>query len=198
MRAKNSGSSQPAQALEICILAGGLSSRMGRDKGQLRLGRQTLVDHIRQSARQLKVPVRVVYQDAVPRCGPLGGVYTALKRSRASAVLFLSCDMPFVSRELLAKVAGALPKRGLAVFTVIPEMRMGQKAKYGGQARGSMKPQHLESETNFASVPRRGRVGFPFVLRSAALPVVERLLARHERSLQNLAAVLQAKRVRVP
>src|SRR5205809_28859 len=86
---------------EICILAGGLSRRMGRDKTQLRLGSQTMLGRIRFAARTTGLRVQVIRRDCVTRCGPLGGVYTGLKRARARAVLFLACDMPFVTGELI-------------------------------------------------------------------------------------------------
>ncbi len=97
--------------LEIRILAGGLSKRMGRDKSRLRLGRQTILAIVHQTARQTKVPVRVIRKDAVPRCGPLGGIVTALKSSQSDRVLFLACDMPFVTVPLLnrLKKAGSRP-----------------------------------------------------------------------------------------
>lgn len=101
---------------EICLLAGGLSTRMGRDKARLRLGRRTLLGHVRAAARATGRPVRLIRRDLVARCGPLGGIYTALKTSRADAVLFLACDMPFVSAELLQKLLRRAP-RSRAVFT---------------------------------------------------------------------------------
>ena len=101
---------------EICLLAGGLSSRMGRDKARLRLGRRTLLGHVRAVARALALPVRVIRRDLVPRCGPLGGIYTALKTSGTDAVLFLACDMPFVSATLLQTLMVSA-RRAKAVFT---------------------------------------------------------------------------------
>ena len=86
---------------EVCILAGGSSSRMGRDKRRLKLGGATLLQRVKRSTRKLGLPTRVIRRDLVPRCGPLGGVFTALSTSPAEAVLFLSCDMPFVSTGLL-------------------------------------------------------------------------------------------------
>src|SRR6187399_1903646 len=91
-------------SFEICILAGGLSRRMGRNKSRLRLGRRTLLGHIRAEAKKRGFAVRVICRDVVPRCGPLGGIYTALKSTRADAVMFLACDMPFVTAELLLAV----------------------------------------------------------------------------------------------
>src|SRR5205809_379940 len=87
--------------LEICILAGGLSTRLGQDKARLRFGRRTMLSIIRDEAAKVGYPVRVIRRDLVPRCGPLGGIYTALKTTRADAVLFLACDMPFVEKKLL-------------------------------------------------------------------------------------------------
>ena len=89
---------------------------MGRDKARLRLGRRTLLGHVRALAGETGLRVRIVRRDLVPRCGPLGGVYTALKRSRAEAVLFLSCDMPFISRELVAKLLTRFEARREALF----------------------------------------------------------------------------------
>jgi molybdopterin-guanine dinucleotide biosynthesis protein A len=87
---------------EICILAGGLSARMGRDKRRLRLRGKTLLRYVREAALQPNSPLRVIRRDLVPRCGPLGGVYTALKTTRCDRVLFLACDMPFISSEYVA------------------------------------------------------------------------------------------------
>ena len=100
----------------VCILAGGLSSRLGRDKAALRLGRRTLLGHIRARAGELGWPVRVLRRDRVPRCGPLGGIYTALLTGRGPAVLFLACDMPFVSRELLEKILAEFQRSSHALF----------------------------------------------------------------------------------
>ncbi|MDB6056512.1 MAG: Molybdenum cofactor guanylyltransferase, partial [Verrucomicrobiales bacterium] len=48
---------------------------------------------------------------------PLGGIYTGLKTSRADVILFLACDMPWVSVQLLRRVARAISLKTEAVFT---------------------------------------------------------------------------------
>ena len=88
----------------ICILAGGLSGRMGLNKAGLRLGSRTLLRHIRVEAQKTGLPVRVIRHDLVPRCGPMGGVFTGLKTSRAEGEIFLACDMPFVSTRLMERL----------------------------------------------------------------------------------------------
>jgi molybdenum cofactor guanylyltransferase len=86
---------------------------MGRDKSKLRLGNRTLLSHIRTSANQTGLPIRVIRRDLVPRCGPLGGIFTALSTTGAEAILFLSCDMPFISSRLLNRF---LSSAGKAIF----------------------------------------------------------------------------------
>src|SRR5262245_28823740 len=90
--------------LGVCVLAGGRSSRMGQDKARLRLGKRTLLGQVRVTSRALHLPVRIIRHDLVSGRGPLGGILTALKGSRAEAELFLACDMPFVSPALLAQL----------------------------------------------------------------------------------------------
>lgn len=104
----------------VCVLAGGRSSRLGRDKARLRLGRRTLLGHIRATVRKMGLPFRIIRCDLVPQCGPLGGVYTALRTSQADLVLFLACDMPFVSAELLQSMLKALHPRRQALFIQHP------------------------------------------------------------------------------
>lgn len=103
--------------LAVSILAGGLSTRMGRDKARLRIEGRTMLSRVRAVAVALDVPVRVIRKDRVARCGPLGGVLTALGARRAEAELFLACDMPFVTSALLRLMSVRLGRGRLAVFS---------------------------------------------------------------------------------
>lgn len=89
---------------------------MGRTKATLRLGSRSLLGHVRAAAQRLAVPVRVIRHDLRPGCGPLGGIYTALTTSRAAGILFLSCDMPFVSTALLREILRGCRARSPALF----------------------------------------------------------------------------------
>ena len=96
------------------ILAGGKSSRMGKDKGWVLFRKKPLIDYavellggICQSIiisannsayDRLGLPV---YHDIIPDSGPMGGIYTCLKHSPTKQNLVLACDMPFVSGDLL-------------------------------------------------------------------------------------------------
>jgi len=101
---------------EMCVLAGGLSSRMGRDKSKLRLGGRTLLTHARSLGPTLGLPVRIIRNDLTPRCGPLGGIITSLRTTNAEAVIFIPCDMPFLTKRIIEGLIGALRRRDMAVF----------------------------------------------------------------------------------
>lgn len=158
------------RSIEICILAGGESKRMGRDKSRLRLGARTMLGHIRKTALTTGLPVRVIRRDCVLKCGPLGGIYTALKTTKAKAVLFVACDMPLVSAELIQFVLRQSTKR--------PDQR-------GTLSR-------LESVSHPLFVRSRGRAGFPFTLPRSTLATVTERIKACDFSLQNLAKTLRA------
>jgi molybdopterin-guanine dinucleotide biosynthesis protein A len=103
------------------VLTGGASRRMGRPKALLVLGGQTLLERQLRLLREVVSSVGVVgwpadvpfsklplslgrvtcWPDDLPDRGPLGGIYTGLKRSRREYNLFLSCDMPFIDANFL-------------------------------------------------------------------------------------------------
>jgi molybdenum cofactor guanylyltransferase len=98
-----------------CILAGGKSSRYGTDKSLLKIGNNTIIEkmsimlselfseHMIISNRGedyhfLKVPI---YGDIHKNIGPLGGIHSALHHSRTEKIFILSCDLPFMTAELI-------------------------------------------------------------------------------------------------
>ena len=107
--------------LAVFILAGGQSTRMGRDKARLPLGNRSFLQVITETARVLSAPVEVIFDDDVPQCGPIGGIATAFARFRFDAALFLSCDMPLVSAELLKKLVANFQNDQQAIFTTTIE-----------------------------------------------------------------------------
>ena len=97
--------------IEVCILAGGKSSRMGQPKSAMLLEGSPLLHWSRRIAQAAGLPYRVIDRDLSESRGPISGIQTALKTTHANAVIFLSCDMPFVRsstlRQLIAKGAPA-------------------------------------------------------------------------------------------
>lgn len=96
------------------ILAGGVSSRMKRDKALLEVGGVAL---LARTARLLESVVGApsvigdsstyesfglrVIGDEWPGAGPLGGIATALSASSASWNLVVACDLPYLTAEWL-------------------------------------------------------------------------------------------------
>lgn len=99
------------------VMAGGKSSRMGSDKGLVEFGGKPLVQYAIDSLKSVCDNVLIsthnpVYSqfglpliaDEIPDCGPIGGIYSALKASTTDQILVLACDMPFVTSETLLKL----------------------------------------------------------------------------------------------
>jgi molybdopterin-guanine dinucleotide biosynthesis protein A len=90
------------------VLAGGESSRMGRDKALLELAGKPLLCHAVKKLRRVCMDVRVLSSkaelasfaplvpDLHPGCGPMGGMEAALAHSIFDWNLFLAVDMPFL------------------------------------------------------------------------------------------------------
>jgi molybdopterin-guanine dinucleotide biosynthesis protein A len=100
----------------IWILAGGRSSRMGRDKARIVVAGKTLLQHVRSKAAATGLPVRTIRTDLVSRCGPLGGIVTGLTRARSGWCMFLTCDMPLITPRLIAELRRSATKLGRPVF----------------------------------------------------------------------------------
>ncbi len=92
---------------------------MGRDKARVRLGARSLLTHVRTTAETLGLPIRVIRKDIVPPCGPLSGIYTGLQSTRAEAVLFLACDMPFVTEAILHRIIRHFRPRDRGCFATV-------------------------------------------------------------------------------
>jgi len=115
------------------VLAGGLSSRMGRDKGLLPYKGKLMVEYAidilikycdeiiistnNSEYSQLGYPL---VADIYKGKGPLGGIHAGLKASKTMYNIFLSCDMPLINTEAIElliqqitpNVLGLIPKYG--------------------------------------------------------------------------------------
>lgn len=101
------------------ILAGGQSRRLGREKGLLLFGKQTLVEHVSNRLRHVAGEViiatatkkqRKIYSKLLTGCvittdeesgGPLAGVWSALQIVSGKAVAIVGCDMPLISEKAM-------------------------------------------------------------------------------------------------
>ncbi len=111
------------------VLAGGASSRMGRDKALLAIAGEPLVVRTARLVESVAGETTVVgnpemYRllglhavgDDWPSAGPLGGIATALGLSKAPWNLVVACDLPYLTKGWLNYVvARALTSQADAV-----------------------------------------------------------------------------------
>lgn len=99
--------------LAAFVLAGGKSSRMGKDKAFLEYGGRTLLSRGLELAHSITPAVSIVgslakyerhgpvVEDVFPGQGPLAGIHAALRSSQANLNLLMAIDMPLLSQAFL-------------------------------------------------------------------------------------------------
>ncbi|MBU1707282.1 molybdenum cofactor guanylyltransferase [bacterium] len=104
--------------LPAYILAGGESRRYGQDKTLLSWDGEPLILRTVRTAQKVASDVKIVARerdkfefvgipvllDVVERCGPLGGLLTALEDCHAEQCLVLASDMPYLTEEWLSEL----------------------------------------------------------------------------------------------
>jgi molybdenum cofactor guanylyltransferase len=126
------------------ILAGGASTRMGRDKSRLELAGETLIARTLHLLERSRLHPTIVGEpdkftglalgasmipDDTPGVGPLGGIATALRHTRKPWNLIVGCDLPFLTddwiRYLIARATRAHKDAESRFDMVIPENQGG-------------------------------------------------------------------------
>jgi molybdopterin-guanine dinucleotide biosynthesis protein A len=120
---------QPVGDIAAFVLAGGKSSRMGKDKAFLELGGRSLLSRALALAGSLTETVAIVgdgskffpqgrvIDDVYPGQGPLAGIHAALINSDAILNLVLALDIPFIETDFLRYLLSEA-SRSSAVVTV--------------------------------------------------------------------------------
>jgi molybdenum cofactor guanylyltransferase len=87
------------------ILAGGKSTRMGRDKSLLNWHGTTLLEHMFHLLQTVADPVHIVGRDLLPDrqpgLGPLSGIETGIEASSTDANIFVAIDLPLLTENFL-------------------------------------------------------------------------------------------------
>jgi molybdenum cofactor guanylyltransferase len=101
----------------LAIIAGGKSSRIGKNKALLKYRNKTFIENIIEagdsydeilivSNTDVKVEnlnIRIV-KDIFKEYGPMGGIHSALVNAKYEKVLCIACDMPLISKETLNRL----------------------------------------------------------------------------------------------
>lgn len=96
------------------ILAGGKSSRMGTDKGLIKLDGATFIERIINTMKPFVKEIIIVsnnsdydqfgfkrVEDMIKNSGPLAGLHTGLYYSESEYNMVLSCDVPMINSKVL-------------------------------------------------------------------------------------------------
>lgn len=145
------------------ILCGGRSQRMGQDKGLLKLGHITAVEHIYNLLSSVfnnvlfsvnnpdsyKFLDVTVVKDKFMNVGPIGGIHAALEMSSNEKNLVVSCDMPFISEEAIRFICNCSTEKQI----VLPRAE-GRTQYLFGVYRKSILPQVEKTLTGHEAIAR--------------------------------------------
>jgi molybdenum cofactor guanylyltransferase len=122
------------------ILAGGKSTRLGRNKVVEKIGDRSLIERVICSLSVFQSEIIVVeaknsilprltgyprlkrVRDIYQNRGSIGGVYSGLTASHSLHNLVVACDMPFLNVELLHYMAGIAEGYDLIVPRITPDI----------------------------------------------------------------------------
>lgn len=110
IRRENRRSERLGAYFSMALLAGGKSSRMGRDKAGLPFFGSTLLEFQKEKAELLGIGDVLIsgpgnIEDLLPERGPLGGMHACLERARSPHCVMLSVDAPLVPAAALRLLA---------------------------------------------------------------------------------------------
>lgn len=146
-------------SLSSIILAGGQSSRMGKDKALLSLAGQPLLRHICLTAQAYAEKVYIVspwpakYADILPQeCelieeinwqlqstnGPLIAFAQGLTRITSEWVLLLACDLPGVEKQAIAPWIPLLTEVAPSTMAILPRTERGWEPLLGFYRRSCL------------------------------------------------------------
>jgi len=105
----------PVSGVSGVILAGGKSSRYGKNKALEKVNGLPLIERviklmepvfkhlilITNSPRKYAYLQLPMYEDLIKGLGPIGGIYTGLAVIPDEAGFFVACDMPFLNNRLI-------------------------------------------------------------------------------------------------
>ena len=122
------------------VLAGGRSSRMGREKAALLIDGRPMIEHVIERLRPCvsrlcviahpcnldafnDLDVDAILTDIAPSRGPLMGVYTGLMHTATALNVFAACDMPGIEPALIDRLLAAWQPGCEAIAGTGPEGR---------------------------------------------------------------------------
>jgi molybdopterin-guanine dinucleotide biosynthesis protein A len=169
--------------ITACILSGGKSSRMGVNKSLLDINGTSLIERTLELLDSVFSEVVIssneeelyeflgkeIIEDIYPDRGPLSGIHSALYSTKTEMNFFITCDMPFINKELINYLINiksdkdiVLPKAegriqhlsGIYSKKILPtvEKLIRESMREGSQLRGSIYELLDQVETEIVDV----------------------------------------------
>lgn len=147
-------------AFTVAILAGGKSSRMGRDKAFVELNGKLMIEHVIERTQAIGQAETIlitnrpedyarfglpIFADVLPDKGSLGGIYTAIHYSTQAYTLCVACDMPFIQPDLLKHMV-SLAQDWDVVVPLVDEYPEGLHALYSRKCLDAIHPRLLAGQ----------------------------------------------------
>jgi len=101
----------------VVILAGGRSSRFGRDKAKVEVLGVASLTRVRMAAEEAVGAERVVVHDG-PAGGPLGAILESFARWPGRDLIVLACDLPLVDAATITRLAEPLDEADARIARV--------------------------------------------------------------------------------
>ncbi len=96
------------------LLAGGKSSRMGEDKAFIKFGDRYLYEYSLSVLKKFSGDILLSSsnprfdhreyertEDEILNLGPIGGIYSCLKKIKCNSAIVLPCDLPLINRKII-------------------------------------------------------------------------------------------------
>lgn len=162
--------------ISVIILAGGKSSRMGQDKRVIHLNGKSLIsysidlanefsDDIIISANdqlQMFTPYKIV-PDIESEAGPVIANISSLKQIKHKAAIVITCDMPFISNDLIRILIQESNKNAITYFSnkgsfypfpsIFPISFLKDIIELSRKGKNSLKDLMLSLPTNKIQIP---------------------------------------------
>lgn len=148
--------------LSIAIQAGGKSTRMGSNKSKVEFLGVPLILRVLDRIQNLSGEIIIlsnsndldyeelenipIFPDLIPDIGPLGGLYTSLKKAKKEFVALVACDMPFANPQLIQLEYEIMLDLGCDI--VIPETDQGYEPMHALYRRSTCLPKIEKALSN--------------------------------------------------
>lgn len=114
--------------IDVFITAGGKSSRMGQDKGLMKIAGKPMILHLAEMLERNHYPFTVIANDQayhktgfkvtgdlIPGKGPMGALFTAIHYAERSFILLLGCDHPFLPETVITRLLASAEENIITV-----------------------------------------------------------------------------------